>query len=44
MSKGQGNSGERPPVNTGAKDKDGLPYNNGGYSAPLPKSAPRPSK
>ena len=38
MAKGQGKSGARPPVKTGAKDKDGLPNENGGYSGPLPKS------
>jgi hypothetical protein len=37
MAKGQGTSGGRPPVKTGTKDQDGLPNDNGGYSAPLPK-------
>ena len=38
MAKGAEGSGARPPVKTGMKDKDGLPADNAGYSAPLPKS------
>ncbi len=38
MARGAEGSGARPPVKTGSKDKDGLPNENAGYAAPLPKS------
>jgi hypothetical protein len=44
MSKGAGNSGQRPPVKTGDKDLDGLPNENYGYTAPLPKGTNRPKE